>query len=116
MLQSIVELANDGILVFNDRLGVEYANRTISQITGYEHARIMGMTITDLLGNESRALFEDIFSHPEKYGEKNCTEIRLPTASGEIRNAEICIALATPPDGADRAYAYVRDLTDEKRP
>jgi two-component system NtrC family sensor kinase len=115
MLQSIIELANDGILVFNDRLEVEYANRTISQITGYEHARILEMTITDLLGNESRALLEDIFSHPEKYGEKTCTEIRLPTASGEIRNAEICIAIATPSDGAGRAYAYVRDLTDEKR-
>src|SRR3989339_2230302 len=115
MLQSIVELANDGILVFNDRLGVEYANRTISQITGYEHARIMGMTITDLLGNESRALFEDIFSHPEKYGEKTCQAVRIITSSGDVRNVEICIALATPPDGADRAYAYVRDLTDEKR-
>lgn len=115
MLQSIIELANDGILVFNDRLGVEYANRTISQITGHEHTRILEMTITELLGDESRALLEDIFSHPEKYGEKTCTEISLPTASGEIRNVEICIALATPSDGADRAYAYVRDLTDEKR-
>ena len=115
MLQSIVELANDGILVFNDRLEVEYANRTISQITGYEHIRILEMTITDLLGNESRALLEGIFSHPEKYGEKTCTEIRFPTASGEIRNAEICIAFATPPVGPDRAYAYVRDITDEKR-
>ena len=115
MLQSIIELANDGILVFNDRLGVEYANRTISQITGYEHVRILAMTITELLGNESRALLEGIFSHPEKYGEKTCTVIQLPTASGEIRNVEICIAIAQPPDGADRAYAYVRDVTDEKR-
>ena len=115
MLQSIIELANDGILVFNDHLGVEYANRTISQITGYEHVRILAMTVTELLGNESQALLEGIFSHPEKYGEKTCTEIQLPTASGEIRNAEICIALATPPDGPDRAYAYVRDITDEKR-
>jgi len=115
MLQSIIESANDGILVFNDRLEVEYANRTISQITGYEHIRILEMTITELLGNESRALLEGIFSHPEKYGEKNCTVIQLPTASGEIRNAEICIALATPPDGPGMAYAYVRDITDEKR-
>ncbi|MBU2252201.1 MAG: PAS domain-containing protein, partial [Proteobacteria bacterium] len=92
MLQSIIELSNDGILVFNGHFGIEYANRTISQITGYEHTRILEMTITDLLGNESRALLEGIFSHPEKYGEKTCTEIRLPTASGEIRNVEICIA------------------------
>ncbi|MEW6333567.1 MAG: PAS domain S-box protein [Thermodesulfobacteriota bacterium] len=115
MLQSIIELANDGILVFNDRLGVEYANRTISLITGYGHGRILEMTITELLGSQSRALLEDIFSHPEKYGEKTCTEIQFTTASGQIRDAEICIALATPPDRANRAYAYVRDLTDERR-
>ena len=56
MLQSIIELANDGILVFNDRLGVEYANRAISQITGYPHPRILEMSISELLGDESRAV------------------------------------------------------------
>ena len=115
MLQSIIELSNDGILVFNEQFGIEYANRTISQITGYEHARILEMTVADLLGSKSQALLETIFSQPEKYGEKTCTEIQLCTASGEIRNAEICIALATPPDGIGRAYAYVLDMTEEKR-
>ena len=115
MLQSIIELSNDGILVINEHFGIEYANRTISQITGYEHARILEMTIADLLGGKSQTLLENIFSQPDKYGDKTCTEIQLCTAAGEIRNAEICIALATPPLGAGRAYAYVRDLTEEKR-
>ncbi len=115
MLQSIIELANDGILVFNDRLRVEYANRTISQITGYDHVRIMEMTITELLGHKSRELLEDIFSRPEMYGEKTCTEIQLTTADGSVRQVEICLALAKPPDGTDKAYAYVRDITDQKR-
>ena len=115
MLQSIIELSNDGMLVFNGHFGIEYANRTISQITGYEHDRILKMTVADLLGSKSRTLLENIFSQPDKYGDKTCTEIQLFTASGEIRNAEICIALATPPFGAGRAYAYVRDITEEKR-
>ena len=115
MLQSIIELANDGIVVFNDRLGVEYANRAISQITGYSHARILEMSISELLGDESRALLEDHFSRPEMFGEKTCQAVRIITSSGDVRNVEICIALATPPDGADRAYAYVRDIHDETR-
>ena len=115
MFQSIIELSNDGILVFNDRLRVEYANRTISQITAYEHHRIIGMTIAELLGEKSRALLADIFSHPEKYGEKTCTETHLATAGGNVRDAEICIVLAAPPDGTDKAYAYIRDITDQKR-
>ncbi|MBI4633200.1 MAG: PAS domain S-box protein [Deltaproteobacteria bacterium] len=115
MYQSIIELANDGILVFNDRLQVEYANRAISQITGYDHARIMGMNIARLLGDKSRALLEDIFSHPETYGEKTCTEIQFSTAAGNIRYAEICIALSIPSDGSDKANAYIRDITDQKR-
>ena len=56
MLQSIIELSNDGILVFNGHFGIEYANRTISQITGYEHARILEMTIADLLGSKTGPL------------------------------------------------------------
>jgi two-component system, NtrC family, sensor kinase len=115
MLQSIIELANDGILVFNDRLEVEYANRAISQITGYPHDRIMEMSIAELLGEESRALIEDIFSHPELFGEKTCKAIWIVASSGDRRNVEICIAQATPPDGADRAYAYVRDIHEETR-
>ncbi len=115
MLQSIIELANDGILVFNDRLGVEYANRAISQITGYPHARILEMSISELLGDESRALLEDLFSRPEIFGEKTCQAVQIITSSGDVRNVEICIALATPPDGPDRAYAYVRDIHDETR-
>ena len=114
MLQSIIELANDGILVFDEHFGIAYANRTISQITGYAPARIGEMTVTDLLGAESRALLEEIVSHPERRGEKACREIRFQTASGETRDAEICIVLAPPPDDT-RAYAYVRDITDEKR-
>ena len=94
MLQSIIELANDGILVFNDRLGVEYANRAIAQITGYPHARILEMSVTELLGDESRALVEDLFSHPEKFGEKTCQAVRIITSSGDVRNVELCIAHA----------------------
>ena len=97
MLQSIIELANDGILVFDERFGIAYANPTISQITGYPPARIAEMTVTDLLGAESRSLLEETLSHPERRGEKACRAIRFQTASGEIRDAEICIVLAPPP-------------------
>ena len=114
MLQSIIELANDGILVFDERFGIAYANPTISQITGYPPARIAEMTVTDLLGAESRSLLEETLSHPERRGEKACRAIRFQTASGEIRDAEICIVLAPPPDDT-RVYAYVRDITDERR-
>ena len=114
MLQSIIELANDGIVVFDKSFGIAYANRTISQITGHEPARIGKMTVTDLLGPESREILEEIVSHPERRGEKFCREIRFQTASGETRDAEICIAVAPPPDD-NRAYAYVRDITDAKR-
>ena len=115
MFQSIAELGNDGILVFDGHHRIEFANRMVSEITGYSNTELLKMTVLSLLGESNQPFLKDIFVHPERYGEKVCTEIQLPTSEGEVKEAEVCIALAKTPLGVRKGYAYLRDITEPKR-
>jgi two-component system NtrC family sensor kinase len=115
MFQSIAEAGNDGILVFDEHHRIEFANRMVSEITGYSNTELLKMTVLSLLGEPNQPFLKDIFVHPERYGEKVCTEIQLPTSEGEVKEAEVCIALAQSPLGVRKVYTYLRDITEAKR-
>ena len=115
MFQAIAELGNDGILVFDEHHRIEFANRMASEITGYSNEELLKMTVLSLLGKPNQSFLEDLFIHPERYGEKACTQIQLLTSKGEAKEAEVCLALAQTPLGAQKGYAYLRDITESKR-
>jgi len=115
MFQSIAELGNDGILVFDERYQIQFANRMASEITGYSNQELLKMSVLSLLAKPRPSFIEDLFTHSERYGEKTCAEVRLPTSHGEVKEAEICIALAKTPHGLRKGYAYLRDITESKR-
>jgi len=115
VFRSIAELGNDGILVFDEHLQVEFANRMLSEITGYSNEELLKMTVLTLLGKPNQTFLKGLFVYPERYGEKTCSEIQLVTSKGEVKEAELCIALAKTSIGARKAYAYLRDITDSKR-
>jgi two-component system NtrC family sensor kinase len=115
MFLSIAELGNDGIIVFNEGYQIEFANRMVMEITGYSKEELLKMTTLSLLGDPNQSFLEDLFIHPERYGDKVCTEIQLHTATGEIKEAEICLALGRTPFGTRKGYAYLKDITDSKR-
>ena len=115
MFQSIAELGNDGILVFDERRQIEFANRMASEITGYSNKELLRMSVLSLLAKPHQSFVEDLLIHPERYGEKTCVEVQLPASNGEIKEAELCIAWAETPLGARKGYAYLRDITESKR-
>ena len=115
MFRAIAELGNDGILVFSEDYRIGYANRMVSEITGYSNEELLKMSILSLFGKPNQSLIEDIFSHPESGGEKTCAEIRLVTSRGELIEAELCIASAQRRFAARKGYAYVRDITARKK-
>jgi len=115
MFQSIAELGNDGVLVFDERHQIEFANRMASEITGYSNKELLKMSVLSLIAKPYQSLVEDLFIHPECYGEKTCVEVQLPAPNGGVKEAEVCIALANTLLGARKGYAYLRDITESKR-
>jgi PAS domain S-box-containing protein len=115
MFQSIAELGNDGILVFDENCEIEFANRMASEITGYPNKKLLKMSVLSLLDEPHQAFVEDLFIHPERYGEKSCIEVKLLSSNGERREAEICISLAKMHLGGRKGYAYIRNITERLR-
>ncbi len=115
VFQSIAELGNDGILVIDECHQIEFANRMASEITGFSNRELLEMSILSLFSKSHQSFIEDLFVHPERYGEKTCMEAQLLTSRGEVKEAEICIALTKTPHGTKKGYAYLRDITESKR-
>jgi two-component system NtrC family sensor kinase len=115
MFQAIAELGNDGILVFNENFQIEYANRMASVISGYSNEELLNRTLLSLLKQPYPSFLGSLFSRSEPFGEKTCTEAQLMTASGEIREVELCIALTQTSQGHSKGYAYLKDITESKR-
>jgi hypothetical protein len=51
----------------------------------------------------------------EGMGEKLCTEMTILTPRGQVKDAEVCIALAKSDTGEVKTYAYIRDITARKK-
>ena len=73
------------------------------------------MSVFSLLAKPHPSIAEDLFVHPDRYGEKTFTEAHLLTSTGEVKEAEICMVLAKTPQGAEKGYAYLRDMTESKK-
>lgn len=115
MFETIAELGNDGILAFDQRYRIVYANRMASEITGYSNDALLKMTILALLDRPHQTFIEDLFHHPEWYGEKTCTEASLITSSGKLKEVELCIAIARSSPERVKGYAYLKDITERKK-
>lgn len=115
MFQAIAELGNDGILVFDQNHRIEYANRMASEITGYSNEQLRQMNILSLLDKPHQSFIEEIFIHPERYGEKTCIEAYVMTSEGKRKEVEICIALARTFHKITKGYAYLKDITERKK-
>jgi len=115
MYQSLVELTNDGIIVFDENLKVEYANFMATSITGYDVERLKKSDASAILGPYFFNLIQELLNYSERYGEKICAETKLTTAGGEVKDVEICIAKAITTSGENKVYAYIRDISESKR-
>lgn len=115
MFQTIAELTNDGILVFDEHFQIEYANQMASIITGYSKEELLSRNFLSLLKHPLPPFIQDLFLHPEHYGEKSCTEACLITSSQEVKEVELCIALTKTSKEGPKGYAYLKEITESKR-
>jgi PAS domain S-box-containing protein len=115
LFQSIAETGIDGILVFDERHQIEFANRMASEITGYPEHELLKMSVLSLFAKPLPFIVENLFAHPDRCDEKTRVNSQILTSAGEVKEAEICIALAKTLLGAKRGYVYLRDISESKK-
>ena len=116
-LQKIIEMGNDGILVFNQDYRVEFANQLASEITGFSKNQLVGSDFRSLLSPEDRWFLAALPSQMRLTANENrrvCTQFKIITPSGVLRDVEICLTLAYI-EGQLKTYVYLRDLSDRVR-
>ena len=115
-LEKIVEMGDDGIIVFNEDYKVEFANVVASELTGYPKERLLGMDFRRLLSERDIGYLDQMHSEVGADESKRvCTEMEVLTENGLKRDAEVCITIAEMEKGRVKTYAYLRDITERKR-
>ncbi|MFI5164173.1 MAG: SpoIIE family protein phosphatase [Bacteroidia bacterium] len=113
--ENITQQANDALLVIDIVSGKIYtANPKLSELLGYEHDKLLKLTVFDLhpkeMLNRSSEVIADVW---EKKG-LIYTDVPFITASGEVLPVE-CSAKVIPYDGRPAILIYARDIRERLR-
>jgi len=115
-LEKIVEMGDDGIIVFDEDDRIEFANTVASELTGYSNERLIGMDFRRLLSESDIGYLDQMHSEVGVDESKRvCTEMEVLTEKGLKRDTEVCITIAKIEKGGLKTYAYLRDVTERKR-
>jgi len=114
-LGKIVEMGDDGIIVFAEDSRIEFANQMASTILGISKETIIGSEFYQLIGKSNQEFLTDMVARGSGVGQKFCTEMAIGTPRGDLVYAEVCIAPAKTDDGKSITYAYIRDITERKK-
>jgi two-component system NtrC family sensor kinase len=115
-LEKIVEMGDDGIIVFDEGYRIEFANTVASELTGYPKEKLIGMDFRKLLNERDRGYLDRM--HLEAGADENkrvCTEMKILTAKDVEMEAEVCITIGAMEEKGKKTYAYLRDITDKMR-
>jgi PAS domain S-box-containing protein len=113
--EKIAEMADDGILVFDQAFQIVFANRMASELFGIPKEELMGRNFFSSLGSPDQEFFERSAIRGEGLSEKLCTEMTIRSPQGEVRDVEVYIAPAKSETGEVKAYAFIRDITARKQ-
>ncbi len=109
--RALVQMSNDGILVFDEDRSIAFTNQMATILTGYPPEELLGKDIRSILGNA----VEEIFEQLKGPGDKVCQEVQISTAGGEQRDISLCLAQAEGGTGEVKGCAYLTDITEHKR-
>ena len=115
-LEKIAEMGDDGIIVFDEQYRTEFANTVAAELTGYRKEELLGMDFRHLLSERDIGYLNQMHSQVGADESKRvCTEIEVITREGLKRDAEVCITIARTEKGTVETYAYLRDITENKK-
>ena len=109
--RALVQMSNDGILVFDEDRSIAFTNQMATILTGYPPEGLLGKDVISILGHG----VEEVLGQLKAPGDKLCQEVQISTARGEQRDIYLCLALAEGGEGAVKGCAYLTDITERKR-
>jgi PAS domain S-box-containing protein len=113
--ENIIQQANDAMFVIDIVDGKIYtANPKLSELLGYEHEKLLSLTVFDLHPKELLSRSSEVIADVWEKKGLIYTDVPLLTASGEVLSVE-CSAKVIPYDGRPAILIYARDIRDRLR-
>ena len=114
-LRTVIEMSNAGIVILDGDYNIRFANKSTSELTGYQVEEFLGMNFMDLFSAENKKVIKDMLAE-HRMGEniRSCSELEILTAQGNRKETEICITTTRDSNGTRKIYAYLRDISERK--
>lgn len=112
LLRSIIELSNDGIIVFDKDYKIEYTNQIAQNITGYSRKDLSKMSLLSLFPKIDVSFFKDLNSNLKQIGKKIKQKTELITPSGEIKDVELSLSIIKTTKNGRKYNLYIAFLKD----
>jgi len=111
-----VEKTNEGILIMNKDLILEYANPEASKLFGIAPHVLIGNKITELIENQANKQIIDNFNK-KRWGQDPTTqkEFQIIKKDGEIRNVEISTTFTEDSENNKIILVHYKDITEKKQ-
>lgn len=110
--ENITQQANDAMFVIDIVNGKIYtANPKLSELLGYPHEKLLGLTVFDLHPKEMLSRSSEVIADVWEKKGLIYTDVPLVTASGEVLPVE-CSAKVIPYDGRPSILIYARDIRE----
>jgi two-component system NtrC family sensor kinase len=116
MFQAIAEMGEVGILILDNNNRIEFANRMVSEITGYSVDDLLGKKFTDFLDKKNRKFFQTLKKEWDTCKTKLCQVIQITTASSTPAVIEMCFtSYPVKSPGPVKYFVYLRDISVQKK-
>jgi len=116
MFRAVVQMGEVGILILDEQNRIEFANRIISQITGYEVDGLLGKNFMDFLDGKNREAFQSLKEECNTYTTKLCQKIEIISASSAPAVTQMCCAhYSTAQSGEGKYFVYLRDISVQQK-
>ncbi|HPD61630.1 MAG TPA: PAS domain S-box protein, partial [Thermodesulfobacteriota bacterium] len=111
LFQAIVEMANIGIMVLADCNRIEFANRMVAHLIGYEGSTLLGKNFTDFLDEKNQKLFQALKEKNDASTTKVYPGIELITAYATNVVTEMCLTNYLTQSGDKKYLIYLREIS-----
>ena len=113
--EKIVEMGDDGIIVFDEVYRIEFANTVASELTEYPKEKLVGMDFRCLLSEGDIGYLAQMHSGLGADESKRlCTEMEIVTRRDVKRDADICITIEKLKKGGVRTYCLVNHQVSDR--
>lgn len=118
-LNTVLDQANDGVVLIDDRNNVTFFNRAAEQLWGYKADEVIGRNVKMLIPSEMRSQHDGFVDRHRRDGQNRAVgasrEVQMECRDGSRIWVNLSLSQVIDGSGKKHYAAFVRDVTEARR-